>query len=289
MDRRHDRQMLVFAVVLLGAGGLAAWRAPGSAKVEEAVGGILTPVQRTLTGFGDQVTAVFTGAKSLQELRTRNTQLEADVARLQTEIVKVDDLKREILKLRDIANFTRQRPDLDIVGASLVGHTTAEDPGNIRRIVRLDVGSREGVARRMPVAEDRGLVGQVVGVSSGWSDVMLITDPDSRVEGRLQRSGATGMIFGTPTGELVMRYLPQNAPGEPPVVQVDDLVLTSGLSARFPAELLVGQVVDVHQSDVETHQEALIRPSVDFNALALVLVVRDWRPATEPPAGGDGP
>jgi rod shape-determining protein MreC len=256
--------------------------------VEAALGDVLTPVQRTLTGFGDQVMSVFTGAKSLQELRARTAELEAEVDRLRTENVKVGDLKAEILKLRDLANFPRLRPDLDIVGASLVGHTTAEDPGNVRRIVRLDVGRDQGVTRRMPVAEDRGLVGQVISVSKGWSDVMLITDPDSRVEGRVQRSGATGMIFGTPTGELVMRYLPQNSPGEPPVVQVDDLVLTSGLSARFPAELLVGQVVDVHQSDVETHQEALIRPSVDFNALALVLVVRDWQPVTDPVAG-DGP
>jgi rod shape-determining protein MreC len=132
-------------------------------------------------------------------------------------------------------------------------------------------------------------VGQVLSVSAAYADVLLIIDPESRVEGRVRSSGATGIVFGTPTGELVMRYLPQTGPGQEPAVQVDDLVLTSGLSARFPAEILIGQVVAVHQSDVETQQEALIRPSVDFNALSEVLVVRDWRPAADPPDGAAEP
>jgi rod shape-determining protein MreC len=97
------------------------------------------------------------------------------------------------------------------------------------------------------------------------------------------------MVFGTPTGELVMRYIPQNQPDQPPAVEAGDLVFTSGLSARFPAHLLVGQVLSVHQSDVETQQEALIRPSVDFNSLAQVLVVRDWQPPADAPADGRAP
>ncbi len=286
MDRRSDRQLLVFALVLLGVTGVFAGRTPGSERLEAAVGQALTPAQGALTRAGQRLTGLVGDAQSLQELRARTTVLEAENASFETEMLKLVDLKRENRKLRDLLSWSRQRVDLDLVGASMVGRKSAEDPGNVRHIVRVDVGRDRGVKRAMPVADDRGLVGQVLEVSANWSDVLLITDPDSRVEGRIQRSGATGMVFGTPTGELIMRYIPQNQSDAPPEVQVGDVVYTSGLSQRFPPMILVGQVLDIHQSDVETHQEALIRPSVSFNALELVLVVRDWQPVLAEPAEG---
>jgi rod shape-determining protein MreC len=288
MDRRPDRQLLLFAVVLLGASGLAAGRLPGTERLEAAVGGALTPVTRSLSALSDQVSAAISGAHTVQALRATNAELQAQNDRLEAEKQKYDDLTRELANLRRQLDFRGKRVDLDLSGASLIGRPAGEDPGNLRHIVRLDIGTEEGIRRRMPVAADRGLVGQVLAVSPAWSDVLLITDPESRVEGRVQRSGATGIVFGTPTGELVMRYLPQDSPDGPPVVEVDDLVFTSGLSSRFPRLLLIGQVVAVHQLDVETHQEALIRPSVDFNALEHVLVVRDWRPPDAAAADGPG-
>lgn len=282
MDRRQDRQFLLFALAILGVTGVAAGRAPGVAQIEGVVGQALTPLERAITGVGDQVTGLLSGAHTLQTLRTRTAELERQNATLQADLVKLNDLKRENYKLRDLAQFARQRLDLDLQGASLTGRVAAEDPGGIRRIVRLDVGRDQGVAARMAVADDRGLVGQVLASSRAWSDVLLIVDPDSRVEGRIERSGATGIVLGTPTGDLVMRYIPQNGADSPPTVEVGDLVLTSGLSERFPPKLLIGQVLEVHQSDVETHQEALIRPSVDFNALELVLVVRGWQAEVGP-------
>lgn len=287
MDRRPDRQLLVFALVLLGVSGLFAGRTPGSERLESAIDEALTPLQSTLTRAGQRLTGLVGDAQSLQELRERTAALESENASLETEMLKLVDLKRENRALRDLLHWSRQRVDLDLVGASLVGRKSAEDPGNVRHMIRLDVGRAQGVEPSMPVADDRGLIGQVLEVSSNWCAVLLITDPNSRVEGRIQRSGATGMIFGTPTGELVMRYIPQNQADAEPEVQVGDVVYTSGLSQRFPPMVLIGQVTDVHQSDVETHQEALIRPTVNFNALELALVVRDWKPALTEPEDGE--
>jgi rod shape-determining protein MreC len=281
MDRRADRQLLLFAAVLLGVTGLAAGRAPGESRIEAAVGGLLTPLTQALAGGARQASGALSGMRSNQQLSAQVAEQQALIHRLETDGQKMDDLVRENRNLRDLLAFSRQRVDLDLAGASLAGRPAGADPGNVRHLVRLDLGAERGVARRMPVVDERGLVGQVIAVSAAWSDVLLITDPDSRVEGRVKRSGATGMVFGTPTGELVMRYLPQAALGAEAVIEVDDLVYTSGLSEHFPAKLLVGQVVAVHQSDVEPHQEALIRPSVDFNALDQVLVVTGWRPLAE--------
>jgi rod shape-determining protein MreC len=68
-----------------------------------------------------------------------------------------------------------------------------------------------------------------------------------------------------------MKYIPQ---GE--TVNVNDIVLTSGLGGNFPKKLIIGQVTAVHQRDIDMFQEAHIRPTVDFNNLEIVLVITNF-------------
>jgi rod shape-determining protein MreC len=142
----------------------------------------------------------------------------------------------------------------------------------------------------MTVVSHRGLVGQIVRLDEHWADVMLITHPRSHIKSRVDRTHATGMVSGLPSGELLMEHIPQNRDSLTPNVQVGDLVETSGLSDRFPGQITIGQVILVKQNDAAESQEALIRPSVDFDALELVMVVTAWRPSPEAqaaPAGDD--
>ena len=71
-----------------------------------------------------------------------------------------------------------------------------------------------------------------------------------------------------------MKYIPQGD-----VVNVNDIILTSGLGGNFPKKLIIGQITAVHQRDIEMFQQADIRPTVDFNNLEIVLVITDFLPA----------
>jgi rod shape-determining protein MreC len=61
-------------------------------------------------------------------------------------------------------------------------------------------------------------------------------------------------------------------------VEPDDVVLTSGLGGAFPPDLLVGQVVSLHQRQSDLFQQATVQPVVDFSNLEIVLVIIDFRP-----------
>jgi rod shape-determining protein MreC len=81
------------------------------------------------------------------------------------------------------------------------------------------------------------------------------------------------VVEGQVGGSLVMKYIPQ---GE--AVNVNDIVLTSGLGGNFPKKLIIGQVTAVRQRDIEMFQEAEVRPTVDFNNLEIVLVITNFQP-----------
>jgi rod shape-determining protein MreC len=281
VERRQDRQVLAVAIVVIGAAGLLAERSPSSRALEQGVGRVFTPLQAVASRGTAGVTGLLADLQELDTLRQEAEALRAENAARDTEFTKYNDLADENQKLRALLGFQRERVDLNLRGASVVGRKVAEEPGNLLHTIKIDIGRSAGVRDWMPVAHDRGLVGQVVRASEHWSDVLLVTDPNSRVEGRIERSRATGMVFGTATGQLIMRFIPQDSDEETPNVQVGDLVFTSGLSERFPPKIPIGQVVDVYQSDVETDQEALLHPTVNFNALEHVLVVDDWLPGDE--------
>jgi rod shape-determining protein MreC len=141
----------------------------------------------------------------------------------------------------------------------------------------------------MPVVTERGLVGRVETVYPTLSKVRLIIDTSSAVSALVQRTRATGVVKGQPGGELVLDYLPQGQD----VVAVGDVVLTSGAGGGFPRQLVIGQVIEIRQKDYEMFQQAVLRPTVDFDRLEVVLIITNFVPLSleglEPAPGTAGP
>jgi rod shape-determining protein MreC len=61
-------------------------------------------------------------------------------------------------------------------------------------------------------------------------------------------------------------------------VEPGDLILTSGLGGGYPADLILGQVVNLRKLEYELFQQATVQPSVDFSRLEIVLVITNFRP-----------
>ncbi|HEC35356.1 MAG TPA: rod shape-determining protein MreC, partial [Anaerolineae bacterium] len=104
----------------------------------------------------------------------------------------------------------------------------------------------------------------------------LLSDPSSGVVALLQQSRASGLVRGQPDGSLRMVYIPHEDE-----VQVGDIVLTSGLGGVLPRGLVVGQVAEVQRQDFALHQEAVVRPAVDYRRVELVLIVVSFQPLVQ--------
>ena len=59
---------------------------------------------------------------------------------------------------------------------------------------------------------------------------------------------------------------------------VGEIVLTSGLGGNFPKGIPIGQVMEIRQRDIDVFQQAVVRPTVDFSSLELVMVVTNFDP-----------
>ena len=90
----------------------------------------------------------------------------------------------ELRRINDLESVT----DIPGVTAQVIAGT----PGNFESTITIDKGSDAGITTDMPVVTGDGLVGRVVQASGKRATVLLLTDPDSSVSVRLEKSGGTG-------------------------------------------------------------------------------------------------
>ncbi len=245
-----------------------------------ALGGYLTPLTRIVmapvisaqTWLSTRFTAInnyLNSPQDLAELRNQNQSLEVENARLEAEIINLEQQLSETNILSALVDFARVHPENRYVAASIIGR----DPSPFVKYVIINRGSDDGLRRGMPVVTSQGLVGRVAAVTAGAGRTELITDPASSVNVRVEPSGAQAVLLGSVTGDLTLDMIPQSA-----AVQVGDLVLTSGLGGNYPGDILIGQVTSVRKRETDLFQSAAVQPVVDFSNLEILLIITNFRP-----------
>jgi len=250
-----------------------------------ALGGYLTPISRvalspfisTQTWLASRYLAIrdfMTAPRDVARLSQINDQLEAEVSRLQSQIIELQQQNSELQVLSALLDFARTHSENEYITAAVIGR----DISPFLHYVIINRGSDDGLRRGMPVVSSQGLVGRVTAVTADGARVQLITDPDTAINVRIQPSGAEGLLQGSITGDITAEAIPQDAS-----IQTGDLVLTSGLGGNFPPDMLIGQVSGVRQRPVELFQTATVEPVVDFSQLEIVLVIVNFRPVNIAP------
>ena len=245
-----------------------------------ALGGYLSPILRVVTDpIVDIQTWIATRYHAIQsyilepadvsELRRRNVELEAELARLQVEIIELQQRVNETQVLSTLVDYARSKPESQYIAAAVIGR----DPNPFFHYVIINRGSDDGLQGGMPVVTQQGLVGQVDAVTAGAARVQLINDPASSINVVLQQTGADAVLVGSTTGELQLEMVPQEV-----TVQPGDLVVTSGLGGNYPPNLVIGQVSTIRRQDYDLFQSTSIQPAVDFSNLEIVLVIINFTP-----------
>jgi rod shape-determining protein MreC len=223
--------------------------------------------------FGDVSGFVDSTAAELVELRTlrqRNQELEQSLALFQAEVAESREIRSDYDRLAALVNYVRTKPgDWRYVAADVIGEDTLPSV----RTIHLNKGTRDGVALNDPVVTELGLVGRVTRISATGCEVLLITDQSSSINIRLQTSRDKGLVRGTLSGDLVLTFV--DSTGQ---IRPGDLVLTSGETQMFPADLVVGQAGNPTLSQDRLFQEAPVTSFVDFSRLEIVLIITNWEP-----------
>jgi rod shape-determining protein MreC len=244
-----------------------------------AISGFLRPImgvvmdpfvaaQRWLSERFMAVYDFFTLPRNVTELIQRNSELENEVANLQSQIIQLQEQLSEADILYSLLDYARSRPADEYLAAAVIGRDTSP----FLQYIIIDHGSDDGLRYGMPVVTQQGLVGRIAAVTASAARIQLITDVESVVNVTLQTQEADALVQGAITGDITLGMVDQSVN-----VNSGEILLTSGLGGNYPSDILVGQVYDVRKTENELFQTAYVQPMVDFASLRAVLVITNFQ------------
>ena len=246
-ERRSDGPM--------GLAGSATFHATAAAQ---------DTLHASVGGFGD----IWDRHLDLVNVREENERLRAELERLRDENTRLLGVMQENARLRGLVGFEEAHPQLDLVPSRVV----AVDMSRFFRVTSVRLEARDArVEPGQPVVSSAGVVGYVNDVSGRYAEVTLAVDPRASIDVLVQRNRARGVIQGLGRDDDYtsrIAYLMRRD-----AVRPGDVVVTSGMGGRFPADLVVGRVAGVDDSTAGMFQEVRVEPAVDFARLEEVFIV----------------
>lgn len=263
---RTSSLRLRFVVLLAVAGALLYFDVTGTASLDRARGWMaqaLRPVvwiadlPHIVEDIGDNLRSRRSLLEENATLKHRQLELAVRLQRLQA----LEAENRRIRSLLASSTALRQRVLISEVLES------SQDP--YRHQILVDRGAKDGVYVGQAVVDAWGVLGQIVRVHPRTAVALLITDPQSGVPVEVNRSGLHTVALGRGDGStLSLPFLPNNAD-----VHVGDLLVSSGLGARFPSGYPVGRIVQLRHPAGESFMEAVAQPEAHVGRGREVLLV----------------
>ena len=206
----------------------------------------------------------------LRDLKQENERLRQQISRYEEERARLIGVLQENARLRQMLKFKDGRPDLKLRPARIIGR----DVTPYFRVLRVKIDARSAditLKPQMAVVSTEGVVGQIIEVNDEYADVMLVSDPRSKLDVMTQRSRTRGVIKGLghrKDYEAQMAFLRRKDE-----IAEADVIVTSGKGGMFPQELLVGQVSRVDRKAFGLEQQAIVEPTVDPGRLEEVFII----------------
>lgn len=166
-------------------------------------------------------------------------------------------------RLRSLLNF-KKTINQEVLACEVI----SKDPSAVIKTVIINKGASDGLINGAPVVVSEGIVGRIIEVSNHYSKVLLAIDANSAVDALVQRTRARGIVKGAIYGNCRLEYVLWRDE-----VQVDDVVISSGLDGVYPKGLRLGKVSGIVKHSSGIFQEVNVHPFVDFEKLEEVLVI----------------
>jgi rod shape-determining protein MreC len=220
-------------------------------------------------GLGWMAETVSSRDRLLDENRRLREERLQFLARLQ----RMEALQAENTRLRALLDSTPRLADRVLVANIL---SVDLDPFQHRLVI--DKGSSDGAYIGQAMLDADGIVGQITRVEPYSSEAILISDPSHATPIEVNRNGLRTIALGTgDSSRVILPFLPNNAD-----IQIDDLLVSSGLGGAFPPGYPVGRVVEIERLPGEPFARVIAEPTGALNREREVLLV--WHRAARAPA-----
>lgn len=240
-----------------------------TARLKLGIGSVFVPLFGLASSSQELAGKAGDTLVSRRELLQANEALRRQIQELRLQAQRTEAVERENARLRQLVGWQQKQSHSRLRLAKVV----AREPSNWWRTVQIDRGSSDGLTNDLPVLNAEGfLVGRLASVRLTHSQVVLLGDPNCKVSARVDNEARdTGVIVASgplDSGFVEMSYLSKNA-----ILKPGQIVKTSGYGGIFPADIVIGQIVDFQTVEFGLYTVARVKLGANLNALDEVWVM----------------
>lgn len=233
--------------------------------IRNQVNFVLRPLERLMLLPADLITNssdYFTTRSSLENENTalKLRQTELSLLANQAALLSVENQNlRNLLELQKKTSFK-----------TIPVEVLFNPPNPISQRIVINRGQNQGLKLGSPIANDAGILGQVVRLFDNSAEVSLLEDRDFAVPVLVARNGLRAAVVGTGRGkQLELRYLPVASD-----LEVGDILLTSGVDGVYPPGFAVAVISKIERNTEQNASNVFCNPIAEVNrhlqALAII-------------------
>ncbi|MAE61913.1 MAG: hypothetical protein CMJ49_11225 [Planctomycetaceae bacterium] len=277
--------VVVLLVLALLPAGWCVYARPVGAILDDAVSPVVYPLRVMGLHLRQTVSSPESSEADMALIDARLREQDNIIA---NQIGRIQELEDELHELRG----QKQRlggDSYNLARANVIGQST--DP--VSTTLKLDKGSRDGLAVGQPVLYRASVVGRIIDVQSRVSTFELITRPGRVISAVITPRDVKGDWSALDRAPCQFRatrrerLVYDEADGSLPIHVKDFARLQD---KDWPASVqhwIIGEVIDVKTSvDAPLRQRVVIEPLVRLRHLSAVSIVMPKQEADEPHAGG---
>lgn len=272
--RRAVLVTLVVACLMLISISISEAQSGPLHSIQSGIGSIFNPIQ-------DGASRVLKPARDMVNWFDETFKARGENDRLKSENAQ---LKQQVLDMQQAAEKAGYAKQLDrlVANSGLDGYKRI-DAGILGRnfsawysVIKINVGTSDGVSKNDSVVTADGLVGRVQSVSGGYAIVQLITDGQNAVTADVVGGNAEGLvqpIVGSP-GDLDLGLIQ----GDEDKIKNGDKLVTAGFSSGdlvslYPAGIPIGEVDQTIPAEQAKRATVHVRPFADLAHIDQVTVL----------------
>lgn len=201
---------------------------------------------------------------NFKKLLKENNDLKNQLSQWQIDQLQLDIFRAENENLKNQLNYLKG-VNYQYQTAKIIGQSTLDS-----QILILDKGLADGLQENLVVIYQNGIVvGKINEVKEKISYLRLITDNQSLIAAKtVNQSMTIGLVKGQLGINCLMTLIPQEAE-----INVNDLIITSGLEENIPSGLLIGQIKEIKSSSQLLFKEAVINPLFTLGQLDYLIII----------------
>jgi rod shape-determining protein MreC len=214
---------------------------------------------------GNSINNFWSGLLIGKNLNSQLNKCYANLAKSESEFIKLSFLEKENKELKDLIRFNEQK-EMNLVVGKILYHNNEIGINSIT----VNIGSEDGVEPGFPAIAGEGiLIGKVKSVSKNTSNILLVYDMESTIAVSLaSNTDVQAIAMGNLGISLFMDLIPQDVE-----IEEGEIVLSSSLEKFTPSGLLVGRVSEVIYREGELFKSALLEPIIPIFNLSTVGII----------------